>query len=212
MNHDIDNLASSLMQMYSTQQRRIMIALAGPPGSGKSTLAEQLVPTINRQCGSDIATILPMDGFHLDNAILNQQNTRHRKGAPHTFDADGFNNLVKRVADATVEVIVPVFDRQLDLARAGASIIDESHHIILVEGNYLLLNQAPWQQLHSIFDHRIYLDVPDSVLITRLTQRWLDHDHTAQEALIRAESNDLPNARLVAANRLDADQILITEA
>lgn len=211
MKQDIDKLADSLVQLQATQKKRVMIALAGPPGSGKSTLAEQLVPLVNTQYGSDIATILPMDGFHLDNAILDQQNTRDRKGAPHTFDADGFINLVNRVADASTSIIVPVFDRKLDLARAGASTIQTSHQIILVEGNYLLLNQAPWQQLHAVFDYRVYLDVPESVLVRRLTQRWLDHDHTPQQALARAESNDLPNARLVAASRLAADQIITTD-
>ena len=211
MNNEIDQLVSSLVQLHTRHQRRVMIALAGPPGSGKSTLAEQLVPRINDHCGTDIAIILPMDGFHLDNVILDRQQSRDRKGAPHTFDADGFINLVNRVSDATANVVVPVFDRQLDLARAGASMIQQTHQIILVEGNYLLLNQAPWQQLYSLFDHRIYLDVPESVLITRLTRRWLDHDHTQQEALARAESNDLPNARLVAASRLDADQVISTD-
>lgn len=187
-----------------------MIAIAGPPGSGKSTLAEALVPLINGNKNSEAATILPMDGFHLDNNILDARDIRDRKGAPHTFDAEGFIELVKRIATTDATVAVPVFDRQLDLARAGARIIQPSSKIIIVEGNYLLLNQPPWTELAGLFDYRFYLDVPETVLIQRLTQRWLDHNHTAEDALARAESNDLPNARLVATHRLDADEVIHT--
>lgn len=208
MNNKTRAIADTLIARQLTRQKRIMIAIAGPPGSGKSTLAERLVPQINEITSTELATILPMDGFHLDNDILDARQTRDRKGAPHTFDATGFIELVKRIATADTSVVVPVFDRHLDLARAGARIIQPSSKIIIVEGNYLLLDQQPWTELQYLFDYRIYLDVPQNVLIQRLTQRWLDHGHTAEQALVRAESNDLPNARLVAELRLEADKII----
>lgn len=188
--------------------KRILVAIAGPPASGKSTFAEALAPEINRQTNSDTATVLPMDGFHLDNCILDQQQTRQQKGAPHTFDAQGFIDCVKRISTAKSEVFVPVFDRQLDLARAGARCVLATQSIILVEGNYLLLDQKPWSDMYDLYNYRIYLDVPESLLTERLQQRWIDHDHTPAEAILRAESNDLPNARLVASCRLDADQVI----
>lgn len=210
MKNNINTIAASLIALQLKLQKRIIIAIAGPPGSGKSTLAELLVPLINEKTNTDAATILPMDGFHLDNSILDERNIRDRKGAPHTFDAEGFLELVKRIATTDASVVVPVFDRHLDLARAGARVIQTSSNIIIVEGNYLLLNQQPWTALHSLFDYRLYLDVPETTLAERLTQRWLDHGHTAEEALARAESNDLPNARLVVSKRLDADEVIQT--
>lgn len=208
MTHEIEAIADSLIELQEKHRKRVLIAIAGPPGSGKSTLAETLIPLINNKANSEAAAILPMDGFHLDNNILDAHSSRDRKGAPHTFDAEGFIELVTRIAAAQASVAVPVFDRHLDLARAGARIIPLSSKIIIVEGNYLLLNQQPWDELHSLFDYRIYLDVSEHVLSERLTQRWLDHGHTADQALTRAESNDLPNARLVAAHRLDAEMVI----
>lgn len=207
MNESIQEIAALLCQS-STANKRSLIAIAGPPGAGKSTFAQALAPEINQLAGSDKATILPMDGYHLDNSILEQQHSLTRKGAPHTFDVHGFINMVKRITTSTSEIVVPVFDRQLDLARAGARSILASHTIILIEGNYLLLDQQPWSDLHPLFDYRIYLDVPEPELHKRLTQRWIAHNHSPEEAIARAESNDLPNARLVTSCRLSADRII----
>lgn len=48
--------------------QRLLVAIVGPPGSGKSTLADALCTELAR-CGASSA-VLPMDGFHHDDAIL----------------------------------------------------------------------------------------------------------------------------------------------
>lgn len=205
MNDTTIKIANTLCKLSEEKNERIIVAIAGPPASGKSTLAENLVPRINQLKDSTTATIVPMDGYHLDNAILDSQQTRDRKGAPHTFDVHGFISAVKHIANSDTEVFVPVFDRRLDLARAGARCIVPAHSIILVEGNYLLMDKSPWSDLHPLFDYTIFLDVAEAILIDRLTQRWFDHGHTKEEAVARANANDIPNAKLVSGSRLQAD-------
>lgn len=206
-----EELVSELCQCFSELpdgQPRLMVAIAGPPASGKSTLADELRHALDSRLGAAVSVVLPMDGFHFDNAVLNDLNALARKGAPHTFDIDGLTALLQRVAGNLQEVVIPVFDRSLDLARAGGRKILDTHQIVLVEGNYLLLDRPGWSGLRQLFDFTVFLDVDEAELSRRLVQRWLDHGLNLADATIRAESNDLPNARLVSAARLQADKII----
>ena len=171
-----------------------MVALAGPPASGKSTLAAALAAHLTSE--GHAARVVPMDGFHLDNAVLDARGLRARKGAPETFDAAGFVRLIQAVATED-EVAFPTFDRTRDIAIAGAEVITAQDHTLVVEGNYLLLNSAPWDQLAALWDYTALLDVPLPRLRARLVQRWLDHGHTQQEAETRADANDMANAQVV---------------
>ena len=152
-----------------------MVAIAGPPGSGKSTLAEQLKAELLQMGHQPV--VVPMDGFHLDNAILEQRGRLHRKGAPETFDATGFVHLIERLSAAggKDDVVIPVFDRDRDIAIAGADVVTKQADIILCEGNYLLIDQSPWVQLHEMWDQSILLNPGMDVIEQRLVQRWLDH-------------------------------------
>lgn len=197
---ELAHLAATLFRKASGRNR-LIVAIAGPPGAGKSTLAEALLPLLPE--GS--AAIVPMDGFHYDNAILDARALRPRKGSPESFDFDGLRHLLERLKRGDAEIAVPIFDRTADLSRAGASIIAADTRFILVEGNYLLLDESPWYGLSPLFDHTVWIDVPRQELERRLVQRWLDHDHGQEAALARARSNDLPNADRVSANRRQAD-------
>lgn len=185
-------------------RRRTLVAIAGPPGAGKSALAEQLVPLLPE--GS--AAVVSMDGFHYDDAVLEARGALARKGAPETFDFDGFRHLLERLGRADAEVAVPVFDRSIEIARAGAAIVPAEARFVLVEGNYLLLDESPWYGLGPLFDMSIYLDVPRPELERRLVKRWLDHGHAEEPARKKVRTNDLPNAERVAANRRKADFVV----
>lgn len=202
-------LAALLLQAHKkkTDSSRLLVAIAGAPGSGKSTLAAELVVHLNKLlAASDQASIVvPMDGYHLDNVILDQRSTRTVKGSPQTFDIAGLLSLVQRLAVPMPQTIyAPVFDRKADLARNAARAIQMQHSIVIVEGNYLLLQRDGWRELQVMFDCTVMLDVPESVLETRLIQRWLDHGLSASEARLRASSNDIPNAHVVVAESSDA--------
>lgn len=184
---------------------RTLVAVAGPPASGKSTLAADLVARLNGD--GPKAALVPMDGFHLDNAVLGARGLLHRKGAPETFDAAGFRSLVARLRDRA-EVVVPRFDRARDLAIAGAEVVDADCEVVVVEGNYLLFAEPPWDGLAPLWDLRIFLDLPERELRARLIRRWRDHGLTEGEAVARAEANDLANARRILAARLGADLTL----
>ena len=123
------------------KSRRFVVGIAGPPGSGKSTLAESL-----RDVLPDSA-VVSMDGFHFDDAVLERRGLSGRKGAPETFDYAGFAALVSRLRGDEPEIAIPVFDRAIELSRAGAEIVGAETRFVLVEGNYLLLDEAPWSGL-----------------------------------------------------------------
>lgn len=188
-------------------KKRLLIAIAGAPASGKSTLAEALVHALNNDA-QDCAALVPMDGFHLDNQILDERGLRSRKGAIETFDADGFAALIERLAPGGRDVIYPMFDRSADHAIAGAGCVRSGTRIVVIEGNYLLTDRAPWRDAAAHYDLRILVDVVEQALEERLVQRWLDHGLDKAAAIKRAHENDLVNARFVIENSCDADLVL----
>ncbi len=172
------------------EQKRLLVAIAGGPASGKSSLAEKLAG----QLGAD-AVVLPMDGFHLDNEILTARGLLACKGAPETFDAEGFIQTVARIASGET-VFAPRFDRSCDLARAGAIAIDKQP-IVIVEGNYLLLDQAPWARLIDYWTLAFYLHVSQDTLKKRCRARWRTYGLEPSKATERVRS-DMKNAELIA--------------
>lgn len=202
-----EDIAAGLVERAS-HLRRIVVALAGPPGAGKSTLSEHLLAALP----AGEAALVPMDGFHFDNAVLDAMGLRHRKGAPETFDCAGLAATLQRIRSSNGDVAVPVFDRQADLARAGAAIIAADARYVLVEGNYLLLDRARWSELAPLFDLTIFIDVPITELERRLLARWTDLGRSEEAARAWVESNDLPNARLVIEGSRRADVVWRNEA
>lgn len=204
MTETVDLIARLVTQIDTAPQagRRRLVALAGGPASGKSTLAEGLAQAL-RDRGRDVQ-VVPMDGFHLDNALLVQRGILDRKGAPQSFDAAGFVHLVRRL-QSEAEVVYPRFDRTRDIAIAGSGCVTAQCDTVIVEGNYLLFDADPWRELAALWDFSVRIDPPLEVLRDRLVARWLAHGLDPQEALDRAQSNDLPNAQAVAAQALPAD-------
>ena len=194
---------AALLERKASRKKRFIVGIAGPPASGKSTLAEQLHEALGEN-----AVVVPMDGFHFDDAILNARGHRTRKGAPHTFDVAGFEVLLKRIKAREPDIAIPVFDRSLELSRNAADIVSGETKFILVEGNYLLLKSAPWNKLKPLFDFTLYIDVTEAELVRRLMQRWHEHGFDETYAKNWIASNDLLNIRIIQTESTKADLVV----
>ena len=202
----IDELAAVVVGRSTgvrTTGVRTITAIAGPPGAGKSTTAGALAEALNARAPGT-ASVFPMDGYHYDDLVLHARGQRSRKGAPYTFDVAGFAHMLDRLRrNDELEVAVPVFDRTIEIARAGARIIPQSVTQLVVEGNYLLLDFPPWDGLAPYFDTTVVIDVPEAELRRRLLDRW---SHLSGAALDdKMEGNDMPNVRLVRSRSRTAD-------
>ncbi len=205
MSSKIEEIAGEVIDRAG-DAKRFMIAIAGPPGAGKSTMADNLADALRAR--GESAEVLPMDGFHMDNAILIARGQLARKGIPETFDVRGFLDIIRAVSRADQEVLIPVFDRSRELAIASARVVSPDHRFIIVEGNYLLFTQGKWAELDGVFAYNIMLAPPIEVLEERLWARWRGYNLSDAEASAKVYDNDLPNGRLILANRRHADVTL----
>ncbi len=180
-------------------KERVLLAIAGPPAAGKSTISKQLSSHFHS------TVVVPLDGFHLDNQILDAKNLRDRKGAAETFDARGFLQIAHQIANKE-HVFAPEFDRELDLSRANAIEIKDQR-LIIFEGNYLLFNQPPWQNLAALWDISVWLDISLETVEERCIQRWIDHGFSYDDAQKRARSNDVKNAHEIISHKMNEDFI-----
>jgi pantothenate kinase len=176
---------------------RRLLGITGPPGAGKSRLAERLVDELAGR-----AALVGMDGFHLADAELVRTGLADRKGAPETFDRDGFVTLLTRLRANAGTVYAPVFDREWEDSRAAAAAVPVTVPLVVVEGNYLLY----WAEVRPLLDEVWYLD-PDPVLRQRaLIARHVAYGKSAERARAWVVSSDERNAELVAAGRGLADR------
>ena len=194
---DVEQLCRLVDRHRATAPGRVMIGVVGEPGAGKSTLVDDLV----RALGGDAAPA-PMDGYHLSNRVLDAMGLRERKGAPETFDAHGFVHLLARLRDQTEDVVyAPEFLREHDEPIAGRIPISRDTPVVLVEGNYLLLEAEPWRQVRHQLDAVWYLDLDRDERLQRLAERHRSFGRAAAQAWDRARTHDEVNAELVRRTR-----------
>ena len=204
-----DQLTKLLLKKIKLNQSgRLMVCIAGAPGSGKSHICKYLSKKINYSLKQ--LEVFEMDGFHYDDGILKKKKLINRKGSPETFDVQGLKSFIIRLkANEENQVVVPIFDRNLELSRASAKIIKKKIPLIITEGNYLLLNKKPWSDLQDYFDLTIMIKSSQKTLSKRLTERWKSFNFSKEIIKQKVFENDLPNARYVYSNSVRADIELI---
>jgi len=175
---------------------RQLLGLAGPPGAGKSTVSALLLAELGDQ-----AQVVPMDGFHLAQAELERLGRAGRKGAPDTFDAAGFVSLLQRLRHPQPgeTVYAPEFRREIEEPIAGALAVPPDLPLLIVEGNYLLLDSGHWAGVRPLLDECWHIAVPQEQRLAQLIARHQRHGRSAEDARAWALGNDEPNARLVEA-------------
>ncbi len=211
MTEKIHKLVTELLETLpkSPDNERYFLGITGCPAAGKSELANTLSVEINCRTGSDLAVVVPMDGFHLPNSILKQRSLLQIKGAPETFDVNGFVELINRLYDFPGQIIMcPAYDRKLHNPVKDSITIKPSNRLIIVEGNYLLLGCSPWNLICEKLDEVWYLDIPLAVIKERLFDRHVSGGIGKKEAERKVTSVDIPNAELIKKTCPLADKIV----
>ncbi len=184
---------------------RTILGIVGAPGAGKSTLAEQLAEAL----GPELAVVVPMDGFHYDQRVLERLGRAERKGAPDTFDAAGMVALLRRLRDQSPNEVVfaPRFDRDLEQSIGSAIEVWAQVPLVIIEGNYLLAD-GPWAPVAGLFDQSWFLATDERLRVDRLVARHIRHGRSPQAAREWTLGPDQANAELIASHAERADLVL----
>jgi pantothenate kinase len=183
---------------------RTLLGICGAPGSGKSTLAAEVVARVGAA-----AVVVPMDGFHLHDDELARLGRSERKGAPDTFDVDGYAAMLGRLRETTDRTVyAPEFDRSRELSVAGAIAVRPEHRLVVSEGNYLLHDELGWAAVRPLLDEIWFVEQDETTRIERLVQRHVAHGKPLEVARRWTTVSDQANADLVAGTRDRADLVV----
>ena len=214
---DIRNIYLPLLEEWASLQkqqgRRIVVFVAAPAGCGKSTLVSFL-EQLARDHGITGVQALGMDGFHYPQAYLNNHEAvldgsvvrlADIKGHPLTFDV---KKLQKTLASIQREDGTwPYYSRKIHDPIEDA--IPVTGSIILLEGNYLLYEEEPWNDLSTFCDASLFLRMEEDVLIKRIIERKVQTGRSIDEATRTVYASDVRNIRLVLNHRKPADHEIV---
>ena len=200
-----------LTGMQQAAGRRILVMLAAPPGAGKSTLLSFLGRLAEETEGVGRIQTIGMDGFHRRQEYLLSHDTLRDgkpvrmvevKGAPETFDLEALTERVKRVSLGET-VGWPVYDRLLHNPVEDAVLVDGE--IVILEGNYLLLDLDGWRDLKDFADYTVSVRAEETLLRERLISRRIKTGVAEDEAARFVDYSDMPNVRLCLSRSVSAD-------
>ena len=189
---------AELQKLLDAMPSRTLVGITGPPGSGKTHVARFLGHPV-----------VAMDGFHLRNEVLDRLGRTQRKGAPDTFDAAAFVQVLGCLRDGTRAVSVPAFSRELDEPVPDAFVIEPDAAVVLVEGNYLLLDEGPWAEVASRLDLSVYVEAPAEMRRGRLLARQIRSHGSPAAAQRWIQTVDDPNATIVEQTKARADHLVV---
>lgn len=204
-----DALIDDAVALAGSVGTRGILGLAGAPAAGKSTLARALVSGANLRLGSDTAAYVPLDGFHLSNALLVRFGLRQVKGAPETFDVHGYVALLRRLrAETGHPVHVPDFDRALDEPVAAGLVVSPAVRLVVTEGNYLADDGEGWREVRGLLDELWYVEAPDAVREERLLARHTGGGMAEGAAHMFIADSERPNAERVKRHRAACTRVV----
>ena len=190
----IELLFEQIQSLLDGQSPRTLIGIVGKPGAGKSTVVEQIQ---NKFRSYEVSTI-PMDGFHLSNEELIKLGRRERKGAPDTFDVEGFISLIEKVKlKPQVDHKFPIFHREIEASVNDEGVVPKESKVVVIEGNYLFSEGHNWNSLFPLLDHTWFIEIDDEVRIERLIARHIRYGKTPTEAESWSRGSDEANARFI---------------
>ena len=198
----IELLFEQIQSLLDRERPRTLIGIVGKPGAGKSTVVEE----VSKKFDSKLVSIIPMDGFHLSNEELISLGRRDRKGAPDTFDVEGFTSLIERVkTNNHVDHKFPIFHREIEASIADEGIVPKESKVVVIEGNYLFSEDHNWNGIYPLLDHTWFIDINDEIRIERLIARHIRYGKTPEAAETWSRGSDETNARFVGltANRAE---------
>ncbi|EOC7771926.1 MAG: nucleoside/nucleotide kinase family protein [Escherichia coli] len=210
---EIERVHKPLLRMLAalqtvSPQRRTVVFFCAPPGTGKSTLTTFWEYLAQQDPELPAIQTLPMDGFHHYNSWLDAHQLRPFKGAPETFD-------VAKLAENLCQVVEgdctwPQYDRQKH------DPVEDALHVtaplVIVEGNWLLLDDEKWCQLAQFCDFSIFINAPATALRERLVGRKLAGGVSLADAEAFYDRTDGPNVRRVLEESLPANLTLMMTA
>jgi len=205
---DADGLAAHLVTL-AADRPRVLVGIAGVPGAGKSTLAEAVATAVAAR-GLPVV-VVPMDGFHLADAALARLGRLDVKGAIDTFDGAGYVALLERIRAGGETVWAPAFERELEQPVAGSIGIAEDVRVVLTEGNYLLVPDAPWNRVRSVLDEAWFVEGDDELRRRRLVERHIRFGKSSSAAEQWVRRVDERNAALIAPTARFADRVVHAE-
>lgn len=204
---EFEQIVDRARTLAGSEMRRIL-GITGAPGAGKSTLAEALVEAL----GSELAVLVPMDGFHLAQRALEDLGRTETKGAPDTFDGWGYAALLHRIraqrSSGDGVIYAPAFHRDLEEPVGSEIPVHAAIPLVVTEGNYLLLDGDEWDRARAALDEVWYLAPTEEQRLQQLIERHQRFGRSRDEAVERSLGTDQRNAELIAQTAVRADLLL----
>jgi pantothenate kinase len=191
-----------------TASGRAVLGVVGEPGAGKSTVADALLAEVER-LRPGVAAAVSMDGFHLAQRVVDRMGKAATKGAIDTFDAHGFVALLRRTREETRQPVWwPEFRREIEEPVAGAVEVAPRHRLVIVDGNFLLAQDPPWDRVRGLLTEAWFLDADPAARRRRLAARYVRYGFAPERARAKTEGVDEDTSRAIRRGAGAADLVL----
>lgn len=229
-------ICQALVGMQPREGRRLLVGVAGPGASGKSVFAILLRDVFNLAFGSVAgaagseaaaggalwrAAVCPMDGFHYPNSYLDSHfitdeqggrvPLRAIKGSPPSFDAESFVRCL-RALKAEASVALPRYDRVLHDPVPGGIVLGASDGAVLVEGNYVLLDEGRWAGVGELIDFSLFLVQPLDAALDAMVKRHVRGGRSERDAAEHVARVDRRNYEICISTAGRADLLVRRDA